>query len=78
VAVICDAAQITFEVAIVYGVKADQRHKQAPVRLGDQIAHQISATCQALFKKIQGLEETAHTTVICGLCTGETSVRPRR
>ena len=65
--VVDDAAQVALEVADVHGVEAHERREQAPVRLGDRVAHQVAARREARVELVERVEEPAERALVGGL-----------
>src|SRR5690606_14619416 len=71
VGVLRQALQVALEVAVIDGIEADQGREEAPVRLGDAIAHQIALPAQERLKLIERGEQCLELLFIDVLTGGE-------
>ena len=62
---------VAFEVRIVDGVEADQRHEEAPVGLGNLRSGEIAALSEELLHVVERVEQVAEGLLVGGLRGGE-------
>src|SRR5574339_583934 len=55
--IVRDSPHVAFEVNIIDGIEADQRHKQAPVGFHDPLSEEIPTVGKLIVEKIERVEE---------------------
>ena len=60
VRIVDDAAQVAFEMAVVDGIKANQRREQSPIGFGQALAAQISVCCEPVLQPVRRRKERAY------------------
>src|SRR5215208_3404659 len=72
VRVVHDTLQVALEVAVVDGVEANERGKEAPVGLRYAVATQVALGGENPFQVVQSIEEFRNGLFVCLLCGSET------